>query len=87
MDDKTFSKSLLALEEVGMKLALEQAWSIDKDELLKNFKEVCKEYSVDKGVFAALFLAGACGVVLTDKYEVDKDELIEIFEKITEIEL
>lgn len=87
MNNKTIREGILALEEVGMKLALEQAWSIDKDELLERFKDVCKEYSVEEGIFAALFIIGACGVVLTDKYEVDKDELIDIFEKITEIEL
>ena len=87
MNDKRINEALLGLEEVGMKLALEHVWSIDKDELLEKFKEVCEEYSVDEGVFAALNLIGACGVVLTDKYDVDKDELIEIFEKITEIEL
>ncbi len=87
MNDKTIRENILVLEEVGMKLALKQAWSIDKDELLERFKELCKEYNADESVFAALFIIGACGVVLTDKHEVDKDELIEIIEKITEIEL
>ena len=83
MNDKRINEALLGLEEVGMKMAIAHTWSMNKDELLEKFKEVCKEYSVDEGVFAALNLIGACGVVLTDKYEVDKGELIEIFENIT----
>lgn len=85
MNDKNIGELLLELEEVGMKDSLDQTWLMTKPALLGKFKETCEEFNNKDSFFIMIFLIGMTGTVLADKYLVDKDELIEIFEEVSGI--
>ena len=76
-------KSMENILSLGMKMSVDQAFEMDEEELLSKFKGAACESLEDKssGMFGLMFLIGACGAVLSTKYEKNEKELIELIKE------
>lgn len=76
-------QSMENILNLGMKMSIDQAFEMDEEELLSEFKDAACDSLEDKssGMFGVMFLIGVCGAVLSIKYERNEKELIELIKE------
>ena len=81
--DQELLQSMEKILNLGMKMTINKAFEMDEEELLSKFKDAACDSLGDKssGMFGLMFLIGACGSVLSTKYERSEKELIELIKE------
>lgn len=81
--EKELLQGMEELLRLGMKLNIDQAFELGKEELLSKFRDAVHEPLEDRsaGMFGLMFIIGTCGGVLNTKYGMSEEELIKLIKE------